>query len=144
MSINPTPLPNGYKYVDRIDVTPQEIMNLRKSIGWKSDTQEVWKDILADTLVFIGVKYHGELIGMTCVSGSLRHAVLCDLCVSPEHRGKKIGLALIKEQLRLSDELGISYLYAELSDENPFRRLLHDEGFKSTGSSFFRDKHIRG
>lgn len=80
-----------------------------------------------------------KLVGMACLTGNVRHSVLCDLVVNPDHQHRGIGAAIMSELLKTADDLGVSYLYAELADTNPFRDSMIRSGFKATGDSLFRE-----
>lgn len=133
-------LPNQYHFTSKDNVRTAEVIALRESVNWQGDTPERWQDCIDQSLAVIGVRdSESNLIGMACISGNLRHAVLCDLVVHPTHQHKGIGTALMSELLRVADDIGICYLYAELAETNPFRDSMMRSGFKVTGNSLFRD-----
>lgn len=133
-------LPENYRFIDKRDIDADEIIALRKSINWKGDTPERWQSCIDQSLAIVGVRdSNSNLVGMACIAGNVRHAVLCDLAVNPEHQHKGIGAAIMSELLKTADGMGVSYLYAELADTNPFRGSMVRSDFKATGDSLFRD-----
>jgi N-acetylglutamate synthase-like GNAT family acetyltransferase len=136
---NATP-PDGYRFIDKNDINASEIITLRESINWKGDTLERWKICIDQSLAVVGVRdSNSKLIGMACLVGNVRHAILCDLAVNPAHQHKGIGAAIMSELLKTADSNDVSYLYAELANANPFRDSMIQSGFKATGDSLFRD-----
>lgn len=136
-------LPEGYRFINKNDISADEIIALRESINWKGDTQERWMSCIDQSLAIVGVRSSETyLVGMACIAGNVRHAVLCDLTVNPAHQHKGIGAAIMSELLRTADSIGASYLYAELADTNPFRDSMMQSGFKETGDSLFRDSTV--
>jgi ribosomal protein S18 acetylase RimI-like enzyme len=131
-------LPNGYSFIYKADIPITDIILLRKSVGWKGDTLNRWIDVLKWSLFTVGV-YDAEnkLVGMACLAGNARHAVMCDLCVSPEHQHKGIGQALMAQLYDAVSALKVSYVYAELAETNPFRKIMLESGFKDTGTGLF-------
>lgn len=133
-------LPESYRFIDKRDIGADEIIALRESIGWKGDTLERWQSCIDQSLAIIGVRdSNSNLVGMSCIAGNVRHAVLCDLAVNPAHQHKGIGVAIMSELFKTADGMGVSYLYAELADTNPFRDSMMRLGFKVTGDSLFRE-----
>lgn len=133
-------LPENYHFIDKNDISPDEIIALRESINWKGDTLERWQRCIDQSIAIIGVRdSDSHLVGMACITGNVRHAVLCDLVVHPVHQQKGIGAAIMSELLKTVDRIGVSYLYAELADTNPFRDSMLQSGFQATGNSLFRD-----
>jgi ribosomal protein S18 acetylase RimI-like enzyme len=133
-------LPDHYTFVSKTEINPTEIMSLRKSVNWKSDTAERWQQCLDQSLVTIGVRdAGGVLIGMASLTGNVRHAVICDLAVNPNHHRRGIGAAIMNELMMTTHERGVSYVYAELAKTNPFREQMIQSGFVDTGDSLFMD-----
>lgn len=133
-------LPEPFYFTDKSQVHPDEIIALRESVNWKGDTAERWQQCIDQSLAIIGVRdAESNFVGMACIAGNVRHAVLCDLAVNPIHQNKGIGAAIMFELLQTVDTLGISYLYAELAETNPFRSQMLQFGFKETGDSLFRE-----
>lgn len=133
-------LPDGYKFADKISILPEEIIRLRESVRWIGDKSERWQEIIHTSLAIVGVRdINGELIGMACLAGNIRHAVMCDLAVDPEHQKQGIGEALMAKLDQLTNDLGVKYVYAELAKTNPFRNKMIHIGFRDTGDSLFRE-----
>lgn len=133
-------LPEGYHFIDKVSIRPEEIIALRESVAWKGDTIDRWQECIDQSLAIIGVRdTASNLIGIACIAGNVRHAVLCDLAVNPAHQHKGVGAAIMRELLKISQDLGVSYLYAELADSNPFREQMLQSGFKVTGDSLFME-----
>jgi ribosomal protein S18 acetylase RimI-like enzyme len=133
-------LPEGYSFLGT-NVQPQEIIELRKAVGWAGDTVEHWQQSINQPLgVIVGVRDdRGKLVGMGRITADPRHAVLCDLVVHPYHQQKGIGSVLVVERMRIAEEREIPYLYTELAPTNPLRNLYKNRGFVTTGNSLFRN-----
>ncbi|MCA1806520.1 MAG: GNAT family N-acetyltransferase [Actinobacteria bacterium] len=132
-------LPEGYAFIDKTEMQPQEIIQLRKSVGWSGDSEENWQKCIDQSGVIVGVRDKDqELVGMGRITADPRHAVLCDLVVHPGHQQKGIGTALVTERMHKAEELGIPYLYTELASDNPLRAKYKDIGFVATGDGLFR------
>lgn len=139
-AFNDATLPEGYRFVSKSNVRPAEIITLRESVSWRGDTPDRWRTCIDQSLAVVGVRdADSNLIGMACIAGNVRHAVLCDLAVDPNHQGRGVGGAIMARLLKISKELGVSYLYAELADTNPFRDQMLESGFKVTGDSLFME-----
>jgi ribosomal protein S18 acetylase RimI-like enzyme len=133
-------LPTGYYFVGKTNIQPEEVIALRESVSWRGDTIDRWQKCIDQSLTIVGVRdSDSTLVGMACIAGNVRHAVLCDLAVNPIHQDRGIGTAIMSELLKEINDLGISYLYAELADTNPFRSQMLEYGFKVTGDSLFME-----
>jgi N-acetylglutamate synthase-like GNAT family acetyltransferase len=136
-------LPEQYYFVNKVDIHPAEIIALRESVNWKGDTIDRWQECIDQSLVIVGVRNpESKLVGMACIAGNVRHAVLCDLAVHPTNQNQGIGAAIMSELLKAANDLGISYLYAELADTNPFRNQMLQSGFRVTGDSLFMESSV--
>lgn len=132
-------LPTESHFAESSSLNAHEIMSLRQSVGWDPDTEERWKSCIKDSLAIISVRNDAkELVGMAVIAGNLRHAVLCDLVVNPNHQRKGIGEAIMHKALDTADRISITYLYSELAESNPFRDKMLQSGFQITGNSLFR------
>lgn len=133
-------LPAGYYFINKDSIDPSEIIALRKSVGWKGDTLDRWQISVNQSLVTVGVRdRNSELVGMACIAGNVRHAVFCDLAVSPAHQRKGVGTAIMSELMTATGALGVTYVYAELAKTNPFRDQMIQSGFEVTGDSLFKE-----
>jgi ribosomal protein S18 acetylase RimI-like enzyme len=140
-----TTLPKGYTFVWRETIRSEEIMQLRASVGWLPDKPYRWDECIERSLSVVGIRDSSEtLVGIGFLAGNLRHAVLCDFCVHPAHRGKGLGKALLDARLEKADELAIPYLYASVSAENTLRKYYEAKGFGGTGGELFRSKQYDG
>lgn len=135
-------LPDSFYFIDKSQVRPDEIITLRESVNWNGDTVDRWQQCIDQSLAVIGVRdTESNLVGMACIVGNIRHAVLCDLAVNPIHQNKGIGAGIMSELLTTANVLNISYLYAELAKTNPFRNQMIASGFELTGDSLFKELH---
>lgn len=136
-------LPDTFYFINKAAIRPDEIITLRTSVNWQGDTIERWQKCIDQSLAIIGVRdSESRLIGMACIAGNVRHAVLCDLAVNPAYQHKGIGGAIMSNILETAVTLNICYLYAELSKTNPFRNQMIESGFKTTGDSVFRELSV--
>lgn len=134
-------LPEGYNFVDKSQLQPDEIIGLRESVGWDGDTTEQWQNTIDQPLgVIVGVRdEEGSLVGMGRMTADPRHVVLCDLVVDPEHQHKGIAAAIVGERMRIADLRNIPFMYTDLSPTNPLKGLYDKLGFVATGGGLFRD-----
>ena len=135
-------LPKGYRFVDKSDLVPSEIIDLRTSVGWDGDNAETWQDCInSQNGIIVSVRDdQGTLVGMGRVTSDPRHAVMCDLVVNPNHQNKGIGKALVLERMRIIRELDIPYLYTDLAEDNPLKPVYEELGFKATGRGMFNNR----
>ncbi|MDB5166559.1 MAG: N-acetyltransferase [Candidatus Saccharibacteria bacterium] len=132
-------LPNGYHFVYGTDISPDDVMALRQSVGWDGLDQESWDKCIRSSIAVVGIQdASGPLVGVSFIAGNTRHAVLCDMVVAPDHQKRGLGTALLYERVRLSDELGILYLYTDLAQTNNIRAEYLSLGFNGTGGGLFR------
>lgn len=122
-------LPQGYSFVDGPSIRVDEVLVLRRSVGWSDDGAERWINCLSQSLYVCGVRAGEQLVGIGFVAGNLRHAVFCDLCVHIDHQKKGIASALFERRLEWIKEQEIPYLYTSLSAANPLRRRYREAGF---------------
>lgn len=133
-------LTDQYHFIDKTSVNPNDIINLRQSVGWDIDSFENWKSYINQSIAVIGVcNSDNLLVGAAFLVGNLRHAVVCDLTVNPEHQRKGVGESIIYKIMYTINELGILYIYTELAETNPFRNKMMQSGFEVTGGSLFLD-----
>lgn len=83
------------KYEFSVRVSPQEIAELRKSVGWNS-MEEYYNDSLKQSYFYICCYEEGKLIGfLDVVSNGVTDAYIQDVMVSPKYQGNGIGTNLI-------------------------------------------------
>lgn len=133
-------LPEGYRFSHRSSIAADEVIRLRQKSDWGTETRvEVWEECIARALAVVGARdKSSELVGVGFLAGNLRHAVLCDFTVLPEHRGKGIGTAILEKRVEIANQLEIPYLYTELVPENPLRQKYLDLGFVASGNLLAR------
>lgn len=139
MSTIPTPnLPEAYNFCDPTKITAREIMSLRGRVGLAVEDETVWRQCVDRSLVTVGVRNEaGLLVGIGFLTGSARHAVLCDFVVDPDFQDQGIGTAILYKRLETANELKIRYIYAELSKANLLRPKYIKFGFKATRGGLF-------
>lgn len=141
MNSIPAPvLPEGFSFCGQSKITTQEIMTLRGKIGWAVENQAVWQRCISQSLAVVGVwDKNDQLIGIGFLTGSIRHAILCDLTVAPEFHNKGIGTAILYKRLIIANELNVRYIYTDLAKTNPLRSKYIKLGFEETGGGLLRD-----
>jgi len=133
-------LPDQYYFVDKSSIKPEEIIELQLSVGWGRDSLECWQSCIDNSIATIGVRdSNDKLVGAAFLAGNLRHAVICDLTVNPDHQFKGIGGAIMFKIMDKISEMDIPFIYTELVETNPFREKILQSGFKVTGGSLFMD-----
>lgn len=137
----PEILPTDHCFDDELGIFGTEVIDLRDACGWATERSvPLWDEVIERSLATVGVRYKDDdLVGIGFLAGNLRHAVLCDFVVHPDHRGMGIGTAIINRRLNLASQVGIPYLYTELSPDNVLRTYYEKLGFVATGSTYFRD-----
>lgn len=97
-------------------VSPHEIAELRKSVGWNS-MEECHKNSLKQSYFYICCYEGDKLIGfLDVVSNGVTDAYIQDLMVSPEYQGKGIGTNLMNkaiERLKEDNIYMISVIFEE-------------------------------
>jgi GNAT superfamily N-acetyltransferase len=78
------------------ELTPNEILDLRKINGWDHDEGE-WEKCLDQNIINVSVRNdEGKVIGVGFLCGNQRHAELVDLVVHPNYRKQGIGRKIVK------------------------------------------------
>jgi GNAT superfamily N-acetyltransferase len=132
-------LPSGTTFADRHKIKAHEVLALRSFVGWDGGDLDVWNSCLSESLEVCGVRADdGTLIGIGFLAGNRRHAVLCDLCVHPDHRGRGIALAILARRMIYARDMPVPYLYTSLAPENRLRSVYESLGFVNTGGELFR------
>lgn len=139
----PELLPSSYNFVDQETIKPEEIVRLRSSANWGTETDlGVWQKVLNDSLATVGVRHENNaLVGVGFLAGNIRQAILCDLVVAPDHRSKGIGKEIVNRRLNIADRLGIRYLYVDLAPTNTLASYYGDLGFVVAGQTICRTIH---
>jgi GNAT superfamily N-acetyltransferase len=133
-------LPEGYRFVEKADINPADVISLRETVGWGNESAEKWQECIDDALEVTAVKdQSGSLIGIGFLVGNKRHAVLCDFVVKPDHQGKGIGTAILKKRMEKVEKLRIPYIYTDIAETNPLRDKYSSLGFVATGGGLFRN-----
>lgn len=124
-------LPEQYSFTGERPIMPEEVIELRRSSNWGTDfSEETWGDCIDQSLAVVGVRdKRGTLVGVGFLAGNMRHAVLCDFVVHPDHRNQGIGNAILERRVKIADELGIPYLYTDLVNTNPLKNKYLELGF---------------
>lgn len=133
-------LPQGYDMVNKHRISAMAVIGLRAASQWGTEQDlMIWEDVIDESLSVTGVVGPGkDLVGVGFLAGNLRHAVLCDLVVHPDHRGRGIGQAIIRRRVQLAGEMNIPYLYTELSHTNTLTTLYQELGFAAAGNIYTR------
>lgn len=92
------------EFKDKISV--EDFQKLHKAVGWKIlDDKEIKLSLKNSTFVVAAIE-NGETIGMARVVGDgATHGLLCDVIVTPEHQGKGIGKAIVKQIMKIAQQL---------------------------------------
>ena len=138
MATLPDQLPEGYAYASAL--TADEVVSLRSESGWGTEKNiELWQRVIDESIAAVGVRDGtSKLVGVGFLAGNSRHAVLCDFIVSPDHREKGLGRAILNKRVNLADELEIPYLYTELAPTNRLKTHYEELGFVATGHAYTR------
>lgn len=138
MSQFPDQLPDGYEYASSL--SGEEVVDLRLESGWGTEKNtELWQRVIDESIASTGVRDETDkLVGVGFLAGNSRHAVLCDFIVSPDHRGKGLGRAILNRRVNVADERGIPYLYTELAPTNNLKTHYEALGFIATGHAYVR------
>lgn len=136
-------LPECYSFVEKGQISGNEVLALRDASDWGTvrDVQK-WQRALDTSLAVAGVRSESkELVGVGFLAGNARQAILCDLVVHPEHRGKNIGKAILSQRLKQADEIGVDYIYTELSETNNLSSFYLAVGFRAVNNALVRSSH---
>ena len=133
-------LPERYCMIDKMGLDPESVIALRDAADWGTERNpDVWKTAIEQSLATVGVVGPQQnLVGVGFLAGNIRHAVLCDLVVHPDHRGRGLGQAIVRRRVHLADQMRIPYLYTELASTNNLASLYEELGFVATGNAYTR------
>lgn len=136
----PELLPDTYGFVDQSSITSQEVVDVRDSAHWGTERNlELWQAVIDQSIASVGVRHeNGLLVRVGFLAGNLRHVVLCDLVVDPDHRGRGIGMAILNRRVNIADKLQIPYLYTELAPTNKLAGYYEELGFIANGHAYIR------
>ena len=90
-------------YTDYISI--QDYNMLREAVGWGSCRPERVQMALARSDFLISALWNGKTIGMARVVQDGLQALIMDVIVLPNHQGKGVGKALMKNVMKYIDEL---------------------------------------
>lgn len=131
-------LPDGYRFTE--DIAGEEVIALRALVGWATREHERWDENIARSLMAAGVRAPCDtLVAVGFLAGNVWHAVLCDLCVHPEHRGRGLARSLVVRRVVRARALGVRYLYTSLARDNPLESLYNELGLTSEYRSLYAD-----
>lgn len=112
--------PKAFELSDTRDISPALIQGIRESVGWDGDTPEVWEETLRSALEVASAWDSDKLIGVGFLIGSPRHAVLCDIAVSPDWQQEGIGREIAQQLLDVANEKEIKYVTLTFDDQKPW------------------------
>ena len=86
-------------------ISVQDFQRLHREVGWKILDDKEIEVSLKNSMFVVAAVENGETIGMARVVGDgATHALLCDVVVSPNHQGKGVGTAIVKEIIKKAQE----------------------------------------
>lgn len=86
-------------------ITVDEFLEMVKSVGWKTYTEEQIEKALQNTMYMVKATIDNKLAGIGRVVGD--DSIVCmltDICVKPEFQEQGIGLKITSELKRLIEE----------------------------------------
>lgn len=135
---------DGYHFSEETLITPAKIMEHRQAVGWGVESEDVWLACISHSLAVVGVEdSSGLLVGVGFLTGSIRHAVLCDLVVHPDHQGRGIGKAILDKRMSAIEALGVKYVYTDIVNTNPLKQYYIELGFENSSGSMFLNRAIK-
>ncbi len=123
-----------YSFAVKGDVRPQEIMDLRGSVGWDIENEAVWEQCLAQALCWVTARdgATSQLVGIGFLVGNARHAMLVDMSVHPKVQRHGIGRRLQAERIAYAREHKVRYVTLNVDDSKPWlRRFYETMGFET-------------
>lgn len=134
------PLPEGYSLAYEKDIYQIDIQNLRRSVGWFPDTNQVWKECLRESLICVGAieDQSQKLIAFTRLSGDRRQATLADGVVHPDYQNKGLGKIGVETLIKIADLNEIRHLTVGLAETNTLGPFLREQGFNGEAPILMR------
>lgn len=122
-------------------VSPQEISELRNTVGWNG-MEECYKNSLKGSYFYICCYDDKKLIGfLDVVSNGVTDAYIQDVMVNPKYQGKGIGTNLMNLAIKRLKENNV-YMISVLFEESllPFYRRF---GFYTELAGVLETHHIK-
>jgi GNAT superfamily N-acetyltransferase len=122
----------NFELSHRRDIDIEHIRSIRESVGWDPDIADVWQRTL-ETALDVTTAWDGDnMVGVGFLVGSPRHAVLCDIAVSPTHQKQGIGRAVVEELINAAQEQQIKYVTLTFAEDRPWLKDFYGSlGFRS-------------
>lgn len=96
------------------------IQTIRESVGWLPDSTEIWQQTMGSALDVVSAWDGDKVVGIGFLVGSPRHAILCDIAVSPEHQKRGIGREIAQILIHTAQELKIKYVTLTFAEDKPW------------------------
>ncbi len=87
------------------EITSKEFLEVIKSVGFKSYSEEQVIKALKNTMYMVKVEVDGKLAGIGRVVGD--YSIVCclsDICVKPEFQKRGIGLIIVNELKKMIED----------------------------------------
>ena len=122
--------PEGYSYANNL-YTP-ELTSLLQSVDWEVSMEEVEEELAGEDQFSIGIRdRQNQLVGYGRLLVDFgEYGFMDSLAVHPDHRARGIGRTLIRERVRLADELGLHKIRTHLDYTNTIPGVYFDENFE--------------
>ncbi len=105
------------RYEFSAKVTPREISELRKSVGWNG-MEACYENSLNQSYFYICCYDENKLVGfLDVLSNGVTDAYFQDVMVNPDYQGKGIGTALMIQAIQKLKEDNI-YMISVIFDES--------------------------
>ena len=87
------------------DINPQDLVNLRKTLGWKEINLEQVEKGLNNTMCKVSVKVENEIIALGRLVGDYScKGVLSDILVHPDYQRKGYGKIVVTALIQMVQE----------------------------------------
>ncbi|HEX8227517.1 MAG TPA: GNAT family N-acetyltransferase [Candidatus Saccharimonadales bacterium] len=108
-------------------LTADEVVRLREESGWDGDISE-WKKCLAQNMVNVSARTDtGRVIGVGFISGTVRHAQVVDMVVSPDFRKQGIGAQILDCLCEYAAEQNIRYFGLTYDTDFPWLKTFYEK-----------------